>query len=151
MKKTLIIALFLFSINSAFSQFVATVEVKDSIPGICNQKEVYSLFPGFTGQVEATCEQTNKQIEKKLNEEVKFLKDNPKHKDECMISIYVNCKGEMVKCEMDNKSKNPELDAQIEAVFKTLSGWKAGTLNGTAVDSMLIFSIKIKKGKITLE
>jgi hypothetical protein len=52
---------------------------------------------------------------------------------------------------MDNKTKSPELDKQIEALFNSLTGWKAGTLNGKAVDSMLLFSFEIKKGQVVID
>jgi len=64
-----------------------------------------------------------------------------------MIGLVINCKGEVVQCKMDNKTKNPELDKQIEAVFNSLGSWKAGKLNGKEVDSSRLFSFKIKNGK----
>ena len=52
---------------------------------------------------------------------------------------------------MDNETKNPELDKQIEAVFNSLGEWKAGKLNGKEVDSSILYSFKIKKGEIDFE
>ncbi len=46
-----------------------------------------------------------------------------------MIALVINCKGVVVKCRMDNNTRSPELDKQIEAVFNSLSEWKAGKLN----------------------
>ena len=108
---------------SATAQFVAKVEVKEDILGLCNKKEVYALLP-FDGQVEAKCSLTEKEIEEKLNAELQFLKDNPKYKDEGMIGIYINCDGEMVQCKMDNNTKSEELDKQLEAIFNALTGWQ---------------------------
>jgi len=144
----LILATAFLSLNAS-AQFVAKVEVKEDIPGLCDKKEVYALFP-FDGQVEATCSLTEDQIKEKMNAELQFLIDNPKYKDEGMIGLYINCKGEVVKCEMDNNTKSQELDKQIEALFNSLTGWNAGTLNGKAVDSMLLFSFEIKKGKVVI-
>jgi hypothetical protein len=68
-----------------------------------------------------------------------------------MIGLIINCKGEVVKCEMDNKTKNVELDKQIVAIFNSLGEWKPGTLNRGKVDSSRLFSFKIKKGVIYWE
>jgi hypothetical protein len=49
---------------------------------------------------------------------------NPKHKDKGMIGLVINCKVEIVKCKMDNKTKNPELDKPMESVFNTIGEWE---------------------------
>ena len=133
------------------AQFVAKMEVKEDIPGICDKNEVYALFPSFKEQEEAVCPMTKEDILRKLNSVVTFLKDNPKYKDKGMIGLIINCKGEVVKCKMDNKTKTPELDQQIEAVFNSLGSWKAGKLNGKEVDTTRLFSFKIKNGKLTFD
>ena len=134
--------------NTASAQFVATVEIKEPIEGICNEKAVYALFP-MAGQVAAVCKTSDKEIEKLLNE-MPFLKANPKFKGEGMMGIYINCNGDVVQCKIDNSTGNAELDAQIEAVFQKLVYWEVGTLNGKQVDSLRLFSFEIKKGKVTL-
>jgi len=139
----------LFSINAS-AQFVAKMEVKEPIEGICNEKEVYALLP-FDGQEKAICPVSENDILKRLNSEIQFLKDNPKFKGKGMIGLIINCKGEVVQCKMDNKTKSAELDKQIEEVFNSLGEWKAGKLNGKKVDSSVLYSFKIKKGKITFD
>lgn len=139
-----------FSINTS-AQFVAKMEVKEPIEGICNEKEVYVLFPMFEGQVEAICPVSNDEILKRLNSEVQFLVDNSKFKGKGMIGLVINCTGEVVQCKMDNKTKSAELDKQIETVFNSLGDWKAGKLNGKEVDSSKLYNFKIKKGKISFE
>ncbi len=151
MKKSSLIILTTLWAMSVSAQFVAKMEVKEEIPGICDKNEVYVLFPSFKGQEEAACPMTKKDILQKLNSEVPFLKDNPKYKDQGMIGLVINCKGEVVKCKMDNKSKTPELDKQIEDVFNSLGSWQAGKLNAKAVDSSVLFSFKIKNGKFTFD
>lgn len=151
MTKTLTTILFAFIGFTVSAQFVAKLEVKEDIPGICDKNEVYSLFPSFTGQDEAVCPVTKEQILERLNAEVEFLKANLKYKDKGMIGIIINCKGEVIKCKMDNKTKSTELDEQIEAVFNSLGEWKPGKLNGKKVDSSRLYSFKIKKGKIVFE
>jgi len=103
------------------------------------------------GQEEAVCPVSEEEILKRLNSEVAFLKDNPKYKDEGMMGLIINCKGEIVQCKMDNKTQSPELDKQIEAVFNSLGNWKSGKLNGKEVDTSLLYSFKIKKGVITFD
>ncbi len=132
------------------AQFVAKMVVKEDIPGICDKNEVYSLFESFKGQDEAKSQFTDEQIEQKLNTDVAFLKENVKYKDEGMVSIIINCEGEVVQCEMDNKTKSEILDEQIVAIFKTLGPWTAGELDGKAVDTVLLFSFEIKKGVLEL-
>ena len=69
---------------------VAKVEIKEKIDGICDVKNVYSLFPMFGDQKEAICSVPDSIIEERLNKEVEFLKDKPKYNDKGMISIIIN-------------------------------------------------------------
>lgn len=136
---------------TTLAQFVATMEVTEPIIGLCNEKEVYAIFPMFEGQDEAVCPVSKKEITHRSNTEITFLKENPKYKDKGMIGLVINCKGEVVQCQMDNKTKSPELDQQIENVFKTLGEWKSAKLNGKNVDSSRLFSFTIKKGEFSLD
>jgi hypothetical protein len=152
MKKLLpVIAFFLF-IDDVSAQFVARREIKDSdsINNLCNKNDVFAMFPMFKGQEEAVCPVSREEINKRLNE-IPWLKENEKAEDEGMVNIIINCKGEVVHCAIDNKTKSPELDAQIVAVFKGLGDtWKPAKLNKKEVDSSTLWSFKIKKGKISL-
>src|SRR5262245_21573032 len=129
MKRFVILLALLVCSTLSYSQLVARVEMKENLEGICDNKNVYTLFPMFGDQVEAVCSVPDTAIQASLNEIV-FLKDKPKHKDKGMVSIFINCKGQVAKCAIDNKSSSPELDEQILAVFKTLTTFKAGKLNG---------------------
>jgi hypothetical protein len=150
MKKIFILlALIKLSLLS-HAQMLARVEIKEKIDGICDIKNVYSLFPMFGDQIEAVCAVPDSTIEERLNKEVDFLKDKPKYKDKGMVSIIINCKGQVVQCKIDNESKSPILDEQVINVFKTLTVWKAGKLNGKDADSMRLWSFEVKNGKIIL-
>ena len=151
MKKTFLILMTIAIYSTVSAQFVAKMEVKEPIEGICDENEVYALFPMLDGQEEAVCPVSKEEIINRLNNEVAFLKENPKYKDKGMIGIIINCKGEVVQCKMDNKTKSEELDKQIEAVFNSLGEWEAGKLNRKEVDSSRLFSFKIKNGKITFD
>ena len=148
MKNSILILVVLLVSLSVKSQFVAKMEMKVAIEGICNKNEVYALFPSLDGQVEAMCSMTEEEILKKLNKEIKFLKENKKFRAKGMIGLIINCKGEVLECKMDNTTGNKELDKQIEEIFNSLGNWKSGTLDGKSVDSSLLFSFKIKKGVI---
>jgi len=147
--KQLLLTLFVTTALSATAaaQFVARLEVKEPIPGVCNNKEVYNLLPMFKGQEEASCPVTKDEILARLNSEVTYLHDKPTYNDKGMIGLIINCQGEVVQCKMDNKTKDPALDAQIEKVFSTLGQWKAGRLKGKKVDTSRLFSFQIVNGK----
>lgn len=136
---------------SSSAQFVAVMEVKEPIPGVCNDKKVYALFPGFKGQEEAVCPVSEAEILQRLNTDVKFLIDNPNYNDKGMIGLVINCEGKVVQCRMDNKTKNPELDKQIEAVFNSLGEWKPGKLKRKNVDTSQLFSFVITNGKVSFD
>lgn len=146
--------LFIFSAAlcsvEASAQFVIKREVKEDIPGICDKEEVYALFSSLQGQQEAICPLTKEQITQRLNAEVAFLKENPKFKGKGMVGLLINCEGKLVECNMSNKTKSRELDKQIESVFRSLETWEAGKLSGKSVDSSILFSFRIKGGKINL-
>lgn len=149
MKQIFIFFLSMLAMATANAQFVAKVEIKEPVKGLCNNKAVYSLFPMFEGQVQAVCPVAEEEILRRLDSAVTFLKEHVSFMDKGMVSIMINCKGEVVKCEMDNKTKDSTLDSQIVAVFNALGQWKAGVLNGKPVDSMRLYSFQIKNGKIS--
>ncbi len=151
MKKLIVCLFALFIVLKLSAQFVAKMELKEEIIGLCSNDDVYSLFPMFDGQKKAVSPLSDSEILAKLNNEVKFLKDNPKYKDKGMISLIINCKGELVQSKMDNETKSLELDKQIETVFAQLLKWKPGKLNGKRVDSVILYSFKIKKGVFVFE
>jgi hypothetical protein len=151
MKRTILVLLTTFLWITTSAQFVATMVVKEDIPGICNKDGVYMLMPSFKGQVPAVCPVSKDEILRRLNTEVIFCKDNPEYNDAGMICLIINCRGEVVKCKMDNKTKNPELDKQIETVFNSLGTWTAGKLKKRTVDSSQLFSFKIINSVFTFE
>lgn len=132
---------------SSLSNMVAKMHVDEPIEGACDYNSIYALLP-IGNQIEATHKMSEDEILKKLNEEVAFLKDKPNYSDKGMVGLIINCKGELIQTRTSNKTQNPDLDQQIVDVFATLKTWTPGTLNGTAVDSSLLFSFNIKDGKI---
>lgn len=136
--------------NSSKS-FIARMEVKEPIEGVCDNANVIVILPFLSeGQVEAKAPKTKEEITKLLNTQVTFLKDKPDYEDKGMVNLIINCEGKLVRCQIDNKTKSPELDSQVVAVFSELKKWTPATVNNKAVDTAVLQSFTIKNGKITL-
>lgn len=150
MKKILSFSFLMFSCLISSAQFVARMEAKEPIPGVCDIKNIVVIFPSFKGQDKAIPPITREEIQNRLNTEVKFLSLNPTYSDKGMMGLVINCKGVVVQCKMDNKTKSEELDKQIEAVFNSLGEWKPGKLNEKTVDTSNLFSFTIDNGKLIL-
>lgn len=137
--------------NSSMKNMVFRMEVNEPINGVCDNANVIAIlsFPG-NGQVKAQAPVTKEEIAQELNSKVSFLKDKNYYEDKGMVNLIINCKGQLVKCEIDNKTKSPELDNQIVAVFKELKTWTAGKINNRYVDTVVLYSFTIKNGKIIL-
>lgn len=137
--------------SNSMSNMVARMEVKEPIDGVCDNANVIAIlpFPG-NGQVKAGAPKTEEELTKELNEKVAFLKDKPDYNDKGMVNLIVNCEGELVRCQIDNKTQSPELDNQIVAVFAEMKTWTPGTINGKPVDTVVLYSFTITGGKIEL-
>jgi hypothetical protein len=137
--------------NSGMNNMLAIMQVDEPIPGVCDNSRVIAILPiPGNGQIKAQAPLTDQEIEKQLNSNLSFLRDKPDYKDKGMVNLIINCKGQMVRCEIDNKTKNPELDKQIVAVFSKLEKWEAGTINGEFVDTSVLYSFTIENGIISL-
>ena len=137
--------------KSSMTNIVARMEVTEPIKGVCDNANVIAIlpFPG-NGQVKALAPKTKEELTIELNSKVDFLKDKSDYEDTGMVNLIVNCRGELVRCQIDNKTKSPELDSQIVAVFAEMKVWTAGKINNTAVDTVVLYSFTITNGKITL-
>lgn len=67
-----------------------------------------------------------------------------------MLNLIVNCHGKMVRCQIDKETKSKELDQQLVSVFAEMKNWEAGTINGKAVDTVVLYSFTIENGKVSL-
>lgn len=135
--------------KSPMTNAVARMEVKEPIEGVCDNDNVIVVLPFISsGQTEAVAPMTDEQLEKELNSSVTFLKDKKDYEDKGMLNIIINCKGEMVRCEIDNKTKSADLDNEILAVFLKMKVWKAAKMGSKSVDSMVLYSFTIENGKI---
>jgi hypothetical protein len=136
-------------------QIAMTMKVNEDITGLCDKTKVYSLymmkqFPG-SNATEGSYPMSDIELLKVLNERVTFLKENPKYNGKFSMRVIINCKGELVSCDLEDKTKNNDLDNQILEIFKSLGGWGAGTFNGELVDSTKPFYFRIKGGEIIKE
>lgn len=152
MKKIILLLFAVLIYNASPGQFVARMQPKDTdtLTGVCDRNNIYTLLSLFKDQQEAVCTVSDKNIEKRLNDEVAYLKEHPEVDDKGIVNIVINCKGEVIQCKTDNKTKSEELDKQILAVFTSLTDWKPAKLNGKKVDSLRLFGFDIEKGKITI-
>jgi len=151
---------FLFLSMTSFGQIdgkqiAMTMKVNDNVKGLCDKSKVYSLymmkqFPG-SNATEGQYPMNDIELLKLLNEKVTFLKENPKYKGKFSVRVIINCKGELVSCDFESKTKSDDLNNQILGIFKSLDGWGAGTFNGELVDSTKPFYLKIKAGEIIKE
>lgn len=151
MKKISLLLLFIQLSMFSVAQFVARADIKENIEGLCDKKNVYALLGMLGDQKEAVCSVKESEIEKMLNDSVQYIKDKPDYNDKGMVSLIINCKGEVVQCKIDNKTKSPLLDDQVVNVFRTLTSWTAGKLNGKKVDSIKLWSFEISDGKLILK
>ena len=124
-------------------------EFGNNQPIVVDNDNVIVVLPFISsGQTEAVAPMTDEQLEKELNSSVTFLKDKKDYEDKGMLNIIINCKGEMVRCEIDNKTKSTDLDNEILAVFLKMKVWKAAKMGSKSVDSMVLYSFTIENGKI---
>lgn len=137
--------------SSSIKNMVARMQVKEPIEGVCDIDNVIAILPiPGNQQVKAQAPKTNEQIEQDLNTKVAFLKGKTDYEDKGMVSLIVNCKGELVKCSTSNKTKSEELDNQIVAVFAEMKTWTPGKVYEKTVDTAVLYSFTIKAGKITV-
>ena len=137
--------------NSSMNNMVARLQVEEPIEGVCDNANVIAILPlPGNGQVKAKAPKTEEELTKELNAKVTYLEGKTDYEDKGMVGLIVNCKGELVRCQIDNKTKSPELDSQIVAVFAEMKSWTEGTINKNPVDTSVLYSFTIKDGKITV-
>ncbi len=137
--------------ESSTTIMVAVMEVQEPIKGACNNDYIVAVLPlPGNGQIKAVPPRTKQGIMKELNSRVEFLKGKSDYQDKGSVNIIINCRGELLRCKIDNKSQSPELDKQIVAVFNEMKLWTAGSIKGKSVDSSIIYSFTITNGVIAL-
>lgn len=151
MERLIFLSLLLATYISASAQLVAIREMKEPVEGVCDNTKVHAVLI-FDGQKQQQCSMTKAEIEELLNRNVTYMKTDPKFKlkKHESVSTLVNCKGELVLVELDTKSA--EFNQQVCGTFRTMGAtWTAGHINGKTVDSVELWGIEIKKGRIVLD
>ncbi len=137
--------------DTSVANFVARMQVTEPIPGVCDNSNVIVVLPlSGNGQTEAVPPKTFEEVTVELNEQVTFLKTQPDFKGEGVVQLIINCQGDLVRCQIDKKTKHPEIDEQVIAVFSNLKKWYPGTLNKRTIDTLQLVGFEIADGKFTL-
>lgn len=114
-------------------------------PDACDKNAVYAFL------AEKASDKTFEEIEKLLNENIHYIKTNPKFRTSCAVQHIVNCKGEASAFHMVTGSKDSEFDKQLLDFFNQLSDWKIVDYKNEPVDYWFMWLIKVKKGVIYIE
>jgi len=147
-KLSFLVLLSAFGTLASAQSMVMKMQMKAPVPNICG-KDVYVMM--FEGQEEPVPPLSKKDIEKKLEMSVLFLKDKPAYRDKGTVNIVVNCKGDVVQCQIDTHTKSELLDQQIVAVFQSLGKWNPGKLDGKKVDASKPWSFEVVNGKVIMK
>jgi tRNA 2-selenouridine synthase SelU len=140
---------FLILINSV-NTYCQEIKISgyEKLDGICNPGNVAARFSIFT--YTSSSNKRIKKIEKELNSKIKSLKTYSSLSEERMINLVINCKGAVLKSEIDTKKIQPDVKSEIENAFKMLRIWTKRKYNGET-DSSILITFKIENGVIRLK
>ena len=146
MKRVLCILILIYSIDSYCQEL--KISGYENLNGICNPENVEARFSIFTYTY-----RTNfriRKIENELNSKLNSLKKYSSLSEDRMINIVLNCKGDVLKSEIDAKIIESNIKNEIENAFRMLSIWKKRKYNGS-IDSSILISFKVENGIISLK
>jgi hypothetical protein len=146
MKKFLFILILINSIDT-YCQEIKISGYKN-LNGICNPEDVEARFSLFT--YTSRTKFKIKKIENELNSGLKLLTTYLNLSEDRMINIVLNCKGDVLKSEIDAIKIDHNIKNEIENTFKMLTIWKKRKYNGVT-DSSILISFKIENGMISLK
>lgn len=145
MKKILQIIVLLLLSNYSFGQMIMNAEGINP-ENACNPSSIYFLMENRARPIE-----TKDSIEVKLNNYVKFAKENPTFTGNSSIQFVVNCRGEIGGgFHVVTKSGNDSLDQELISFFKTINKWQAGKIRKKTVDSWYMWRLEIKSGYVKI-
>ena len=148
MRELLIIILTILTSNTCIGQIYDVDNKPKKIAGLCNQNELYLLMSELGGQTEPVSPLTLSKIYDRLVSEINLNNDFTKIKESKVVAVYINCQGNVVYVE--SEFKDEKLNQKIRDIFNSLGVWKAGIKEGNTVDSVVLYHVKIKKGKLIL-
>lgn len=149
-KSFFLIAVFQFINNLSHAQFIATVELKEPIDGMCSET-MFALFSSLDNQQQAKLNMTDQELIALMNEKIPSLKTNLKFKADAVMAFYINCESEVIKTSSGLKDKTSQLSIEIEKFLAETGSWTAGKYQNENVDCSELIAIKIKKGVIYLD
>ena len=145
MKTTFTIFVILLISLQTFGQMVMSAEGINP-ENVCKPNTVYFLMTDKAKPVESI-----DSIEVRLNQTIKFVKENPSFESKPAVQLAINCNGE-VGGGFHNvtKSGNDKLDKELIEFFKTVTAWKPGKIKKKTVDSWYMWRMEIKNGHIDI-
>jgi hypothetical protein len=146
--------IFLASCGSRKSEpsFIATMELPEPIPGVCNPDMVVVILPlPNANQKEAKAPVTEEEMQIQLNKILaEDLKDLTLEADG-MFRLIVNCRGKLVDVAVDNEELPEPMSSKVKAYFMGLGKWSAGRYGKKAVDTVTLISFKIEEGVLSFD
>ncbi len=131
------------------SNYIATVKIEEPIKGLCDPKNVVYILPlEGNGQESAEPPYPYTTIENELNAKGMVAGASQPSEKSNTISLYINCFGELLKCEVSAQFAGYE--EGIKQYFMSLKGWKPARIKGMKYDSMMMIGFELKEGKIVL-
>lgn len=145
MNKAITCAAILLSSLQSFAQMVMSAEGINP-ENVCKPNAVYFLMSDRAKPIEPM-----DSIENRINQTIRFVRENPSFESKAAVQLAVNCNGE-VGGGFHNvtESGSAELDKELVEFFKTVKTWKAGKIKTKAVDSWYMWRMEIKDGHIDI-
>ncbi len=145
MKTTFTIFAILFISLQTFGQMVMSAEGINP-ENVCKPNTVYFLMTDKAKPIESI-----DSIEVRLNQTIKFVKENPSFESKPAIQLAINCNGEIGGGFHNvTKSGNDALDRELIEFFKTVTTWMPGRIKKKTVDSWYMWRMEIKNGHIDI-
>lgn len=140
----------LVSVSYVSAQAIATTEIKENNENICKPEKVYTVIPTLADEYAPGQPLKRKKMEAQMNKEMESLQSMPDTAVKGMLTLVINCRGEVAQAYTDLKDEFPELDKEITAQIMSMGNWKPGVFKKKKVDTMLLVSFTVKDGKIEL-
>lgn len=145
MKKPITILVFTLVGLQSFGQMIMSADGINP-ENVCKPNTVYFLMTDKAKPIEPI-----DSIEARINQTIKFVKENPSFESKPSVQLAINCNGE-IGGGFHNviKSGNDGLDKELIEFFKTVAAWKPGKRKKKPVDSWYMWRMEIKNGYIDI-
>ncbi len=145
MKKPITVLVFALIGLQSFGQMIMSADGINP-ENVCKPNTVYFLMTDKAKPIEPI-----DSIEARINQTIKFVKENPSFESKPSVQLAINCNGE-IGGGFHNviKSGNDGLDKELIDFFKTVTAWKPGKRKKKPVDSWYMWRMEIKNGHIDI-